>query len=757
MKHSSKNSLNSLLLKLDDDIIKYCDKAKLTGYTEEIPLGIRNNTLFQKFCNFHWPAWLNNISNVKDPSFHHTSPYLLLNNNFRDNIVFPNSAHYIRIDLTGMISPVDDFWSVEFWILAKDKLFRPQENYSSVVQTRNLESFLIETKWDEKNFKFSESFYNLDSPENNLHEVVANLSLYLRKDNIPHRLFVVIRPYNLESIGNVNSIEYDKKSGIVNINNKDRMYLEKKPDHLYAGNSSIGDITFTGNSENINNTVCKFGMAAMAFGYDVRKGSNDIKIRLNIGKAGSYKPVKTDHHKEQSKYIENCRLKYRKGINLSFPDNRFQDWFNGSRISSLNHLDMELSSIAGKDKPLLKAAFFISSGYNRMGLFTESKKIIESSADSITKKSKPEFPDIINICYYIHTFSDYFKLSRDIDYLQGQFRHIREAANIIFQYSSGIKKHKGKPGINSISYYLIKEHHLFDLIIIASALSEYSYMARCLGIFNEELKYSKEYQRLERIFLNEINQSLNNQVKEDSDDIGDPGNEAAGDIEIPLQRNEHFAYNILAGFPFSLNNLAPEKLKEIADEISHCFTDNPLYFKTIGATDILFSVLFGINCLKLKNSRAYIIIDKLLESGKKRFVLPEYANPNTGHGIMGCGDSGTAVSAFFILLRSVVFMDSQDRLEIFPFPKKEWFSEGSEITVQNAPSIFGNLNFKCVSTRNEIQLHFYDVPRFIPPEIMINFPFQIRIKQEDDFIIKKETANSYLIHGWPVLVRFKRK
>ena len=47
--------------------------------------------------------------------------------------------------------------------------------------------------------------------------------------------------------------------------------------------------------------------------------------------------------------------------------------------------------------------------------------------------------------------------------------------------------------------------------------------------------------------------------------------------------------------------------------------------------------------------------------------------------------------------------------------------------------------------------------KYVPPEIIINFPFKTKIIGEDDFIVKKKKGNSYYINGWPTVIRFIRK
>ncbi|OPZ33836.1 MAG: hypothetical protein BWY99_02692 [Synergistetes bacterium ADurb.BinA166] len=110
----------------------------------------------------------------------------------------------------------------------------------------------------------------------------------------------------------------------------------------------------------------------------------------------------------------------------------------------------------------------------------------------------------------------------------------------------------------------------------------------------------------------------------------------------------------------------------------------------------------------------------------------------------------------FATLRNLLFVDNPERLELFPLPRESWFAPGNEIRIEDAPSRFGLISLRMSSTVNEIQLHFEKLPKFVPPDIMINLPYKTKIKQEDDFILKREEDTSFIINGWPSIVRFLR-
>ncbi|MFH0974170.1 MAG: hypothetical protein V1874_00135 [Spirochaetota bacterium] len=729
------------------------DKEKLSIFIKDYPLGIKNYFLFQNYFCFKWPYWLFNSFSIKSKTFNPITPYLLLNNSNRDWMSFSNrrSSNRIFIDPAGMISLISDIWSIEFWILEKNICYRPQERISSVKQKLDLNTSLISTIWKEANFEFHESIYGIKDEAD---ELVLHLNAIVHKSNTHHCMFVVMRPYNILSIGGINKIEYNSKSKLTGINNVDRIYFETKPDYFLGGNASFGDIDFNDLNKKTGSIKCDYGMATLGLGYNLTRGTNEFTIRINTGGKKAFNNRKLNYSKIKSEYIDHTSILINTGFKARFPEKSVENWLNGSKISALKFLDDNIINAISTYNADLRFLFYITSGYNRMGFFNESIRILNEAASKIGK-SKPDIRSILEKCYFICAVTDYFKLSRDLDYVKGKYKFIREISGQIIQHSGNIKDNNPAQYENSIENYAVMENHIHDTILISFTLFQISYLARCLGIFNDELKFEKESHRLEKIILNELvqkphaNDSSNDEQESHDENIR---NKTKGNIFN--YRNENFVYNVFAGYPFQIKSLTDENLKKITDKISGFFPENPLYFKSIGGSDMLFSIIFAINLLRVKDPRVHNIIAKIIEFGGEKYVLQDYINPKTGCGIRGDGDSLKVISAFFILLRSVIFMDSHELLEIFPLPKSEWFSEGSEIEIQNAPSLFGNINFKVITIKNEVQFYFNDLPKFLPPQMRINLPFPTKVKQEDDFILKKEIGNSFLIHGWPSIIRF---
>ncbi len=741
------------LIKTDELDLDFLDKEKIGLFSRDITIGIKNYILFQKFFYYNWPCWIYSSFHNNSKSSHLTAPILLLNNCNRNWISFSNlnSSEKIIIDPSGMISPSYDDWSLEFWIYEKGQLLRPQERSSKVSQARDTKSMTINTKWKERNFDLVEQVYGTKT---SIEEAVIEINCNVSKKLEPLSLLVVVRPYNTISISGIEKIEYKSDSKIIKINDRDRILIDSKPGFVLTGNEPHGDIEIDDRGEDKHKSSCKYKMATLALGYSLPKGANEFKIRLSLSKDEDIVADKIDFSKSKKSYINSSNSRMQKGFKLKFPDAGFQNWFHGSKIPALNYFNKDNIGITEWHKHDMKSIYYITCGYNRMGFFAESLKIIDSAISGFTIKGKASFAKHTDGCYVINFIADHFMISRDIDYLKSKYKSIKEIALALYKEASQYKKgeigHKEKK--NSIDSFIILEHHLFDLILLSFSLRQFSYLARCLGIFDDEIKFNKMSDILESIILKDIecNFDENKNLSDDSDDDYDE----TSDTNFKKEMNELFIYKIFAGYPFSMNSLGTDNLKTIINKITKHFSGIPLYIKSIGGGDILLSIIFTTNLLITKDPRAQDFLKKLMDIGKKRYALPDIVNIQTGLGIMGEGDSVIATSAIFTLLRNSLFLDMDDKLDIFPVPFEKWFQEGAEIKIEDAPSKFGLLNFSVVTTKKEVQFYFNKLPQYVPPNIMLNLPFKAKIKQEDDFIVKKRIGNSYLINGWPSKIRF---
>jgi hypothetical protein len=706
-------------LKIDNDKIGFLSK-------EAFSAGFSNFVIYQRCPDFGWPSWLRLKLSPGSRLLNSVVPPLLVNDMMRDSLVFNNlmSQEELLLDPFGMISPSFDRWSLEFWVRVGKDLFVPAEYPEHIVQQRDIATTVIATVWEEKQFVLRQQVYGAKS---DVDEAVVTMDLTL-KSKSDAMVYLCVRPYNTTLLGGVTSAAYSADEGTVSINGHRSIYCPMKPDLCLAGHGDR-DVDLRGGEDSFQSRSA-LGMAALAIGFRLRKGENCVHFRCSLSPRG-FKAGKYDLETVRQDFMSFGSMRTKEGASLTMTDREMQNWFGACKMNAL--------LFAGRDRRVrqdhsgyldYRNLYFAVHGFNRLGFAKEADAIVEELRDRYPmNEKKPEFWSIISGCYLLCAYSDIFTHTRDTEYLQSHFAGIRQIAQILLKAAGGVKR-LFMDDLNSIPEYCIREGHPVDTLLLSDALDRFSYLARCLGLFGDEIKYKKESERLRGLFTVSVEN---------------------GSYNLDSANYIFYLLHQVVQRPFP-----EENIRTIVDAIFRRYGDMPLNVKPYG-WDVFHTLIMANALILLRDARAHQVLRRLMEIGGGRFSLPSYLSPATGKGCHGSGSSKISCLMLYTCLRNLLFVDSPERLEIFPVPHREWCRPGAEISAEGLPSRFGRISFRVVSTSNEIQFHFDALPKFVPPDIMINLPVKVAIQEGDDFIIKREEEQTFLINGWPSIIRFIRK
>mgnify|MGYP001044243408 CR=1 FL=1 len=117
----------------------------------------------------------------------------------------------------------------------------------------------------------------------------------------------------------------------------------------------------------------------------------------------------------------------------------------------------------------------------------------------------------------------------------------------------------------------------------------------------------------------------------------------------------------------------------------------------------------------------------LIDNATSTYTFPEAIHPRTNGGCVGDGHHGWAAAEFIHLIRNMLFFEEGGTLVITPIIPQRWIEPGEIIEVKNAPSYFGEINFKIESTYKMVVLdldnHYIKSPEYI------EFSLPVRIRK----------------------------
>lgn len=340
------------------------DYGKYQSSRDVYLTGLNNYTLFQKFSNYRWPAWINTYTDPVHGSAAF-APHMLINSIMRDYLYFTNllSDEGICIDPAGMISPTYEHWSIEAWIVAGNALYRPADDLPHVKQERDIKNSLVASRWENNFCKLQHTFYGARS---SVDEVIVETECLIKERKQASVIFVV-RPYDLGSLGGLKTVEFIKDSAALNMNGMRSICFNDRPDFVLAGGGdNCRDIDAQGTGQQLR-ISSKFGMASLGLGFYLKKGENRFVFRIALDSRGNLSAGKYDFVKVKDDYTAFSSIRIRNGANAALTDKMMQNWFYGSKISLLN---FSLKNIIRENGTVdCRTAFYIIFGCDRMGYF----------------------------------------------------------------------------------------------------------------------------------------------------------------------------------------------------------------------------------------------------------------------------------------------------------------------------------------------------------------------------------------------------
>lgn len=720
----SKKKQGSFFSNLFTAFKNFIDPDKEEILFDDISRGIGNKIAYQKFSDFTWPLWLSESEDFYSLNYRSTPGPLLLNTNFREWQTFTNylSNDEIHIDRSGMITgPGNSAWSVEFWFSdGSESIYFPQKIYNDITPVRNHKTGEISISGNFGKTRFRE---RIAGGKSNIDE--ALVSYEINTDGSEDKLFVAVRPYNLISIGGVNNISFDASGNLLKINGRQSIAFEKKPDSMITGSGNSGDVDCL-SGESSESVECSYGMASMSLGFNLKKGNNVLNLRISLDSSRSLSPMKLDYGKSFKEFQSFSELRLGEGLKIEMPDENMTKYFQQSKITLFNNNtgDFDTEKTDG-----FRNLYFFSYAMNRAGLEQEAEKLVNQMLEKFHYAAKnPEYTSVISGSYLLNAFYECYLHKRESEFLQKYFPAIRKLGDYIYNFSTGIHSISQLPG-NTLKNHYIKEPAESDFVIILSAMINVSYLSRCMGIFGDEVKYKNEAERIQSIVKNILEKRKTQSLADFSE------------------------FQSLIVFPDSI--ISGYKEDEYREFFSSLTKDKnfPLYDHLSGV-DLFSSALILIHLISLKDSRFNLFYEKFFSFIDDFFTLPEFLDPILKRGVWGNGNSKIIAALILIIVRNRMFLDRAERLEIFPCPEKEWFETGKKIKIEDALTRYGKISFVSETSESEIKFTFIGLPKFIPSDIMINFPIETSIIESDDFILKRKTGNSYIINGWPSVIRF---
>jgi hypothetical protein len=245
--------------------------------------GLINTKAIQHNLDWVWPYWVTRQFNPEDLSFiprAFSFSHVNLTHRNWTAVGQPELPVYPIVDPRGLVTPLHDGWSIDFWYRTEDGAFLLPSRLETIEQRLDFAPNLcVRTRAEQDGIRLdSEVWLDMANrvPELNIRAQAAAAP--------PGSLIAALRPYNPEGIQFIEKVAADAAGSGWLINGRSRLQFEEAPAGIFFSNYDAGDVIHRLGETHLENAVsCRVGMASAAALFPVEKeGRRTVNFRMTL-------------------------------------------------------------------------------------------------------------------------------------------------------------------------------------------------------------------------------------------------------------------------------------------------------------------------------------------------------------------------------------------------------------------------------------------------------------------------------------------
>lgn len=682
-------------------------------YQQQLWQGLINNRIIPYYLHRTWPFWVYQQYLPSSPNFSVHSNPLSANNTSQRNwtaLGHPHSENSIIVDPKGLITPLPQTWSLDFWLANLSKLISSaqlsniQQNFSPNSMSCNTECTL-----DGLSVNSEVLFKSLPKNENMVLNKVtlANTS----KNKINFSFFFSIRPYNPEGLAPIKEIVFLTSNAFM-IDHRLAAVFDTKPDNIVCLAFKDGDVSEIFNKwEMILNCSCSHNLASAFVEYKLSLAPNEKKTltcKLPTKQATPLfkrfqKTASTQTKKKINTSVGNLNLLsydiekdhlekeleplYKNSMTLDIPNTVLTKLWRQNKahlIQAIGEKCMYPGSLTSRVNYIEANATLIRA-LDTIGFHKLSAPLIRHLPFQLStlKKQSLDLPfdigQIIVTLYHHCNLENNHALKKELHpYISKLIKHIEKSSIDHMNkmpYLNGLMKKGLSDEHSGIHHYYIWDNYW--------ALKA-CYLTLDIATKNQKLAIQTTINKIEK-GLNAL--YLNIQNKKAFLPI------------IPITPTQFTDPRLLKALScvYPLNLMPPKDIK-----VTHSLT---WLEKNYTINNVLFShsspigLATEMNCqlallyLQRNDQKALTILTWLSNCASQTGCWPEALHPTNLGGCFGEGHDIRASASFLTLLKECLVKESGTTLELLPMIPEAWLYDQKPIIVKNCPTSFGPLSF----------------------------------------------------------------
>jgi len=732
-----------------ESILNMGKKSEVTFPKELIPLnlevlikGLLTSRVFEVNSNWVFPFWVEEQLNPKSDVFIPRGANIFaINTTYRNWTILGSieSDEKGVIDLKGMISPKENFPSLDIFIQYNNEYFFPSRN--KIEQTVDGLTGIIKTFYNGSDFEYNFETFSSEKDKG----IFLKYNFKSKKSGL-YRFLFLIRPFNPESFIPIFDIEIKDNKVFANSSSflipltKDYKFI------LFDDETDIND--FKVNEK--NRITSKYGLSTGGIYYELNLNENEEKnFELFLPQEENYS-IDLNFDKSKDDKIFFMKKERENELIIDVPDDNINRIFNSNKI----YLKSLINSEYITPGPLTyKKFWFRDSAYMipalmKIGDFKRAEKIIEYFKKKIKRDGyfQSQVGEWDSNGQAIFTMAEYYRYTKDKEFLNEFYPYIKKGAEWIERKRKKyVDSYRLLPSSFSAEHFGPNDLYYYDDYFGLKGLLDASSLANEIGNKNDSenfLKYYLEFKIDVRKAIDKDQKRLNKKIC-----VGAFGRNIDASIIATFT----------SIFPLNLDLLSKDEIMNSYEELRKRFFVNNCFYQNITHSGINLYLTLEIAEALLylnKEKEATNLFDSVISLLTKTYTGPEAINPKSLGGCEGDGHHGWLVAELIHFIRNSLLFEKENGVVILSGSRKEWFKDGDKILFNNGVTYFGNISFEVNVKENIIDIEFLVEINENIKDIYIYLPFEIEEILSGNFKRKEE---NYLIFDRSKKIILKRR
>jgi hypothetical protein len=716
--------------------------------------GIVNARAIQHNLDWVWPYWAERQFDPDDVSFiprAFSLSHINLTHRNWTAVGLPELAVYPLVDPRGLVTPLHDGWSIDFWLMARDgtMLVPSRLHDDSFTQKYEFRSGLsVESAARMGDLRLEQSTrVVVDDGE-------PALAINVRaKSLIGGALVMAIRPYNPEGVQFIDHLATRDSGRTWSVNSKTEVVADRKADSVLVSDYGIGDV-YSKLQEGeirsadereragpVTNIHCRVGMATAAsvFWFDGTESELHVRVPLQAELGAMSSERRFSASATWPRVLSDVAA-------LRVPDERIQYLYDA----------------AVRTLVLLSADEVVPGPYTYRRFWFRDACLMMNALISIglaerARRGILRFPDR-------QLRNGYFRSQ------EGEWDSNGQVLWIVDRYESLT----GEP-LESLRDSLLKAAEWIDDKrasepgdALHQGLLPAGFSAEHLGpndhYFWDDFWAEGGLRAAKRIFARAGRDVTAHRMRELADDMRRsiersleriPASRSQGGIPAsPYRRMDAGAIgSLVADYPLQLFEPGDPRIMATVEAVLRSHIHKGGFFQDVihSGMNAYLTLDIAQTLLRAGDSRYRDLMQTVAELASPTGQWPEAIHPHTLGGCMGDGQHGWAAAEWVMMIRNCFVSEEHDRLAVGSGLFAQWFESDDEILFGPTLTPWGPVTVRIVTPRSQPRLTVEGEWRGVTPRIDVAVPgFPTRTCVDPSTAIQLQERSSNCVEGSPI-------